>query len=84
MTENVHSIVITEGAVIEINGVESVASATESQIRVATTKGGLIVIGSGLHVEKLDLEQHLLVAGGKIQQVRYLAAQKSLLKRIFK
>lgn len=84
MVENIHSIVITEGALVEINGIESVSSATESQIKATSTKGGLIISGTGLHVEKLDLEQRLLVANGKIQSIRYTNVAKSFFKRIFK
>ena len=84
MAEINHSVNILEGQSIQVEGVDGVVHATESQIKANIVLGGLLITGANLHVERLDLDQKILHASGTIHSLKYLNAPKSIMKRIFK
>ena len=67
----------TGGLVIErrekavVTGVENVESFDEEQVALHTSGGRLLIAGSGLHVESLQLEQGRLVVTGRIDSAAY-------------
>ena len=69
---------------LRINGVTQATSATESAVLIETTVGGMNIRGKKLHVEKLDTESGDFYLTGEINEIRYIAAKKPLLKRLFK
>ena len=78
MLDNRRKLVLT-GAV-EVNGFN------EETVSVKTTAGTLIVKGSGLHVDKLNLETGDVSIDGKINAMQYLGGDKSQskLSRLFR
>ena len=62
MSQTGHEITLTEAKDITISGVENVQSATATAISATTTCGGMVIKGKNIHVEKLDLEQKVLIA----------------------
>lgn len=84
MSEINSNIVLSNAKEINISGVTDAISATETAININTVLGGLLIKGKKLHVEKLDLEQQILVATGTIEELKYVQAKKSFIKRLFK
>ena len=79
-----HSLTIKEGATI--TGVTQVVSLGEREVRVLIGDKQLCLTGEGFSAERLSVEEGVLVLGGEVREVKYLAKQeaKSLLKRLFK
>ena len=67
----------TGGLVIErrekavVTGVENVESFDDEQVALHTSGGRLLIAGSGLPVESLQLEQGRLVVTGRIDSAAY-------------
>lgn len=67
----------TGGLVIEhrekavVTGVEDVECFDEEQVMLHTSGGRLVLTGSGLHVESLQLEQGRLVVTGRIDSAAW-------------
>ena len=68
---------------ISISGITQVISSNETTITMLVKTTKLIVLGKELHIEKLDVENGILVAGGTIDSVKYSGGE-GLIKRIFK
>lgn len=81
-----HNIIIEGRNKISITGVTSTTDFDETNISVVTSKGILIIKGDGLHVEKLDLQNHELEVTGLIYNLEYIDQKPSgnLLQRIFR
>lgn len=69
---------------ITINGVEKLISIKDELLQVQTSEGVLIVNGSGLQIEKLDLDASMLVVDGNIDGMKFAGVKEPFLKRIFK
>ena len=69
-----------------ITGVTQVVSMEEKEVKVAIGDRFLQLTGRGFAAEKLSIEEGLLVLGGEVREIRYLAKQeaKGFLKRLFK
>ena len=69
-----------------IKGAKKVVSSIPTQCVVETNDSSLVVLGAGLEITKLDLDNFEVVVCGKIVSMKF--AQKGnkqpLLKRIFK
>ena len=62
---------IEERERVIISGVEDVDSFNESEILLLTVVGSITVVGSDLHISKLNLEDGQLVVEGYIVAVEY-------------
>lgn len=69
--EAAYSLTIDRRAKAVVTGVEDVESFDEAQIAMHTVGGYLILTGSGLHVESLQLEQGRLTLTGRIDSAAY-------------
>ena len=69
-----------------ITGVTQVVSMEEKEVKVAIGDRFLQLTGRDFAAEKLSIEEGLLVLGGEVREIRYLAKQeaKGFLKRLFK
>lgn len=81
-----HNIIIEDRAKLSISGVEDVESFDERQIIMRTTKGNIILRGSDLHIDKLNLDTGELTVTGLISELGYeeTASGGSLWSRLFK
>ena len=70
-TELTGGLAIERRAKAVVTGVEDVESFDEEQVAMHTAAGRLILTGSGLHVESLQLEQGRLVVTGRIDSASY-------------
>ena len=69
-----------------INGVEKALSSNEGCIILKVSGTNLIIMGSGLHIEKLDVESGVIEIEGVLDSFKFAASAKpgSVFKRIFK
>ena len=67
-----------------LTGVEKVVSSNETTLLLETSAGGLQIAGSGLKINKFDMDSGTLVFEGTVTGIRYAAAKVPLLKRIFR
>lgn len=80
-----HSLAIKEGQTT-VTGVTQVVSLGDKEVRLVVGDRQLCLLGQGFAAEKLSIEEGLLVLGGEVRELKYLAKQeaKSFLKRLFK
>ena len=81
-----HSVTLEERERLCVSGVEEVESFDENTIVMATTGGGLVVRGSGLHIEQLSLEGGQLRVEGQVESLTYeedRGGRGGLLARLF-
>lgn len=71
-----NNIILENREKINISGVLEVISFDESQITMDTTQGRLIMVGDGLHVEKLSLDIGEIALVGRIDGLEYTGRQK--------
>lgn len=70
---------------LSLTGVEDVSGFNEETVTAATSLGDLIIRGSKLHIEKLDLESGEVEIEGEISALQYTRAKrdKSFFQRVF-
>ena len=78
-----HKITITNRNIIEISGITKMLSSNDSLIAMMIKNTKLNVLGKELHIEKLDVENGVLVAKGTIDNVKYCGSD-GFFKKVFK
>lgn len=81
-----HHITLENRSRLSISGVEDVESFDEGAIALSTQEGYLIIRGSNLHIEKLNLDGGDLAVEGMVDSISYEdsnARQGGLLSRLF-
>ena len=83
-----HSVYIESRSRIVITGVNDVENFNEETILLTIEKGGLVVKGQNLHIQKLDLEDGKVIITGFLHSAIYTEKkakqEKSLLGRLLK
>lgn len=81
-----HNVIIEDRERISVSGVEEVDSFDEKQIILRTSKGNLILRGTGLHIDKLSLDTGEMSVTGILTDLGYeeTAPGGSLWSRLFK
>lgn len=72
---------------VSITEVQDVESFDEEMIQVSTPKGKIVLKGSNLQVQKLDLEEGKVIINGMINSINYIEKEdkgKGLLGKILK
>ncbi len=71
---------------LSLSGVEKVFGANENRVFLKAAGNNLIILGTSLSIEKLDIENGLLELVGTVDEIKYNKSRKSgsFLKRIFK
>ena len=81
----VHEITLSGREKITISGVLEVVSAQDNVVCVKTNMGNLQVQGAGLRVDKLSLDDGVLLVDGKVNGIKYSSGEKkSFFARLFK
>ena len=81
-----HSLTLESRSRLALTGVTEVERFDETAAVLGTSQGALIVRGSGLHVEMLDLESGQIRLSGSVDSLSYEErghAQGSFLQRLF-
>lgn len=85
---NNQSVFLENRQKVSITDVKDVDHFNEETVRLATSKGGIVVKGSNLHIQKLDLEDGKVIINGTINGINYTEKEekkeKSLLGKILK
>lgn len=82
-----HRITLEERERLSVSGVEEVESFDDATIVMATSKGTLVVRGSGLHIEQLSLNGGDLLVDGFVESLTYEdegGERGGLLARLFR
>ena len=81
-----HNVIIEDRERISVSGVEEVDCFDEKQIILRTSKGNLILRGTGLHIDKLSLDTGEMSVTGILTDLGYeeTAPGGSLWSRLFK
>ena len=81
-----HSLMLDSRSKLAITGAEDVNGFNEETVSVRTSDGTLIIKGSNLHIDKLNLETGDVSVDGKINSLQYFGgdSRQSKLSRLFK
>lgn len=81
-----HMVTLDNRKKITITGIKEVISATDKSVIAKTQNQKMIISGQDLRVEKLNLEEELLIVIGVIDNFKYCehTGGKSFFKRVFK
>ncbi len=81
-----HTLMLDNRSRLSLTGVEDVSGFNEEAVSVRTTDGTLIIRGSGLHIDKLNLETGDVSVDGSIDSMQYLGSDsgKNKLSRLFR
>ncbi|MEG1633129.1 MAG: YabP/YqfC family sporulation protein [Oscillospiraceae bacterium] len=80
-----HTVIMEERGKLSVTGVEDVERFDEDEMIMLTSKGGLVVRGSGLHMDRLSLDVGEVCIAGLITDISYeeTAPSGSLWSRLF-
>lgn len=82
------NIVVEDRSKVSITGVEQVESFNDNTIILKTVKGGMVIKGEGLNVDKLNLDDGNVKIVGTINGISYVergSSQKgNIIGKIFK
>lgn len=81
-----HSLVLENRRRLSITGAEDVSGFNEETVSVKTTAGALIIKGSGLHIDKLNLETGDVTVEGTVNSLQYIGSgeSRSRLSKLFR
>lgn len=82
-----HNVIMEDRRTLSLTGITDIDSFDEQLVAVFTDTGELLVRGSGLHINKIDVEAGELSLEGEIYSLEYTSniSQKSnLWSRIFR
>ena len=81
-----HTLMLDNRSKLSLTGVEDVSGFNEEAVSVRTTDGILIIRGSGLHIDRLNLETGDVSVDGSVDSMQYLGSDgsKSKLSRLFR
>ena len=81
-----HTLMLDSRKNLAITGAEDVKGFNEETVSVRTVDGTLIIKGSNLHIDKLNLETGDVSVDGKINSLQYFGGdgRQSKLSRLFK
>lgn len=72
-----HSLMLDNRQKLVITGAEDVNGFNEESVTVKTTAGTLVIKGSGLHIDRLDLETGDVAVEGKLNSMQYFGSDNS-------
>lgn len=86
ITKKKHTLMLDNRERLVLTGAEDVNGFNEETVSVRTTDGTLIIKGSGLHIDKLNLETGDVAIDGKINSMQYIGSDnsKSKISKLFR
>ncbi len=80
-----HTLMLDNRKKLVITGAEDVNGFNEDAVSVKTTDGTLIIKGSGLHIDKLNLDSGDVSVEGRVDAMQYIGnGSKSKLSKLFR
>ncbi len=85
-TQTLHKITIENRTKTQITDVVEVKSATEKVVVLLLSKGAMQITGENLHINKLSIEEKVLLLDGTVTELKYTenTKTKSFFKKLFK
>lgn len=85
-TQTLHKITIENKTKTQITDVVEVKSATEKVVVLLLSKGAMQITGENLHINKLSIEEKVLLLDGTVTELKYTekTKTKSFFKKLFK
>lgn len=77
ITKRKHTLMLDNREKLVLTGAEDVNGFNEESVSVKTTDGTLIIKGSGLHIDRLNLETGDVSIDGKINSMQYIGSDNS-------
>ena len=68
---------------LTIEGVKEVISSSENYICIKVQDNNMALLGNNIHIEKLDIPNHILECSGQFECIKY-GKCGNIFKRIFK
>ncbi len=85
LSKSTHSLILDNKTNLSLTGVTDVVGFDDQTVSLMTDLGALIVKGSSLHINKLNLDTKDVCIDGNINSLQYLAqSNKSLKSKLFK
>ena len=80
-----HTLTLDNRETLEMSGIKDVGAFNEDEINAVSTQGEIIIKGSSLHVDELNLETGVLKISGKVGAFVYndKVISKGILGRLF-
>lgn len=79
-----NTITLTNQSNLFLSGVERVINVCPTEIIVILTGKKLCVLGEKMEIQRLDLENKILIVDGLVNNIKFVAPKQGLLKRVFK
>lgn len=79
-----NTITLTNQSNLFISGVEKVINVCATEVVVEVNGKRLCALGENMEIQRLDLENKILIVEGFVHQVKFAAPKKGFVKRIFK
>lgn len=80
-----HTLMLDNRSRLVITGAEDVNGFNEDAVSIKTADGTLVVKGSGLHIDKLNLDTGDVSVEGKVNALQYIgSASNSKLSKLFR
>ena len=86
-TETIHKLTCDGRKTMTLEGLIDVAMYDDKEVQARTNKGVLSIKGTGLNIERLDKDMHVLVLSGTIDSMVYkhsVDGENSFWKRLFR
>ena len=79
------SLILENRKKLSVTGADDVSGFNEDTVSVNTSLGNLIVRGSSLHINRLNLDSGEVEVEGKIDSIQYIESKKSksVIQRLF-
>ena len=78
------TITLTNQENLFLSGVEKVVSVCPTELIVVLAGKKLCVLGENMEIQRLDLENKILIIDGLVNSIKFSAPKKGFVKRIFK
>lgn len=78
------TITLTNQTNLFLSGVENVISVCPKEVVLTIAGQKLCVLGENMEIQRLDLENKILIIDGLVREIKYQAKKQGVLKRMFK
>lgn len=78
------TITLTNQTNLFLTGVEKVFNVSPSEVLVMLGEEKLCILGQGMEVQRVDLENKIIIVEGKVYSMKFTRPKQPVLKRIFK
>ncbi len=84
MKQSQHNLILENRSDLSLTGVNDVQGFDEQTINLRTDYGALIIKGTSLHINKLNLDSKEVCVDGNINSLQYINDSKNIKSRLFR